>query len=377
MGGPGLDGALRRIRRRPLLAVAAAVALSLVVAGAGWEFGRIDAGALEQQRAVASRQIDGVETGLLAAAALGVDDADLAPIRRQARALRLADQQAASPQGLHQVSARADLLTSEAASLQRAQRLENAAVQEAARAISAHYAGRLDAMRSAGEAALATGRNDATVAAFLRIEIGRTAGAMARYGSLIASTDPDQAALGVAGAQRYSPLVHNALMAQLPPRVIVVSVAGQRLQAFDHGRLVQDTLVTTGRPALPTDIGRMQVVKKSSPWTMQSPWPKGSPYWYPDTKVQMVLWFTNTGEGIHDADWEPASAYGPGSPSGPFASHGCVHTPSSVMASLFGWAPLGTPIVVIPGDGTPVAAQRAQQSVDALGRPLGSQPSGL
>jgi len=161
--------------------VAAAVALSLVVAGAGWEFGRIDAGALEQQRAVASRQIDGVETGLLAAAALGVDDADLAPIRRQARALRLADQQAASPQGLHQVSARADLLTSEAASLQRAQRLENAAVQEAARAISAHYAGRLDAMRSAGEAALATGRNDATVAAFLRIEIGRTAGAMARY----------------------------------------------------------------------------------------------------------------------------------------------------------------------------------------------------
>jgi len=118
-------------------------------------------------------------------------------------------------------------------------------------------------------------------------------------------------------------------------------------------------------------------VKKSSPWTMQSPWPKGSPYWYPDTKVQMVLWFTNTGEGIHDADWEPASAYGPGSPSGPFASHGCVHTPSSVMASLFGWAPLGTPIVVIPGDGTPVAAQRAQQSVDALGRPLGSQPSGL
>jgi len=47
------------------------------------------------------------------------------------------------------------------------------------------------------------------------------------------------------------------------------------------------------------------------------------------------------------------------------------------MASLFAWAPLGTPVVVFPGDGTSVATQTAQQSVDALGRPLGSQPAGL
>ncbi len=137
-------------------------------------------------------------------------------------------------------------------------------------------------MRSAGEVALASGHNDATVAAFLKIDIGRTAGAMARYGSLVTSADPDQAALGVAGVQRYAPLVHNALIAQLPARVIVVSVAGQRLQAFDHGRLVH-------------------------------------------------------------------------------ASHGCIHAPSSVMAALFAWAPLGTPVVVFPGDGTSVKAQTAQQ----------------
>ena len=47
------------------------------------------------------------------------------------------------------------------------------------------------------------------------------------------------------------------------------------------------------------------------------------------------------------------------------------------MAALFAWATLKTPVVVFPGDGMPVAAQLAQQSVDALGRPLGSQPSGV
>jgi len=275
------------------------------------------------------------------------------------------------------VAARAASLQSELVALQRAQLAENGAVQQAALVIGERYAGRLEAMRSAGLADLSDGHNDGTVAAFLKVQLGRTAGLMERYGGLLGSADPAQVALGVAGVQRYRPLMHNALLAQLPTQVIVVSFHGQRLQAYDHGRMVDDSLVTTGRPALPTDIGRMQVVRKSSPWTMQSPWPKSSPFWYPDTKVQMVLWFTNTGEGIHDAAWEPTSAFGPGSPDGPFASHGCVHTPADVMRFLFSWAPIGTPVVVIPGDGGPVATQLSQQSVDALGRPLGSQPSGL
>ena len=250
-------------------------------------------------------------------------------------------------------------------------------MQQAALVLGARYAGRPDAMRSAGVMALAGGRNDATIASFLKIGIGRTAGYMERYAALLASPDLNQLALAVAGIERYSPLVHNALLAQLPPQLIVVSLNGQHLQAFDHGRLAADALITTGRPELPTDVGRMQVVRKSSPWTMQSPWKKGSPYWYPDTKVQMVLWFTNTGEGLHDAAWEPAFAFGPGSNTGPFASHGCIHTPAEVMGFLFSWAAVGTPVVVYPGDGSPVAAQTAQVSVDSLGRPLGSQPSGI
>jgi len=350
--------------------------VSLVVSAAGWQLGLRDAAALDQERAGLAVTLDRLDSGMRAAAALGVEDADLAPIRRRSQDLRRQEASATQP-ALRQVAAQTATLTARVLSLQRAQQLENAAVQAAARQISARYGAQLGAMRAAGGAPLASERNDATAAAFLRIDLGRTAAATERYGALLASPDPARVALGVAGTERYAPLAHNALLAQLPARVIVVSLASQRLQAFDQGHLVAETLVTTGRPALPTDVGRMQVVKKSSPWTMQSPWPKGSPYWYPDTKVDMVLWFTNTGEGIHDADWEPASAFGPGSPTGPFASHGCIHTPADVMRFLYQWAPLSTPVVVVPGDGAPVATQTAQQSVDALGRPLDSVPSGI
>jgi L,D-transpeptidase catalytic domain len=89
----------------------------------------------------------------------------------------------------------------------------------------------------------------------------------------------------------------------------------------------------------------------------------------------MVLWFTSTGEGLHDAAWEPASAYGPGSPSGPFASHGCIHVPDAAIAFLYQWATIGTPVVVYPGDGSPVKDQLAQRSVDAQGRPLSNLPA--
>src|SRR5207245_2429247 len=69
------------------------------------------------------------------------------------------------------------------------------------------------------------------------------------------------------------------------------------------------------------------------------------------------------------ASWQPYSTLGPGSQNGPYASHGCIHVPLPAVRILFNWAPLGTPVVVYPGDGSLVADQVAQQSVDALGNP--------
>jgi len=83
-----------------------------------------------------------------------------------------------------------------------------------------------------------------------------------------------------------------------------------------------------------------------------------------------VLWFTNNGEGLHGASWQPDSTLGPGSQNGPFASHGCIHLPLAAVGTLFAWASLGTPVVVYPGDGSPRADQAAQRSVDAAGNPI-------
>ncbi|TMD66162.1 MAG: L,D-transpeptidase [Chloroflexi bacterium] len=248
---------------------------------------------------------------------------------------------------------------------------ESAAFQSDAHQLEARYAGNPAALREVGRTALATGRNEATIAGFLRLRwVARLDAGLERYGASLAVSDPAQLALAVAGLAHYSAEIHRGLLYDGPSRLIIVSVQGQRLVAYDNGRTVLDTPVTTGRPSLPTDIGAMRVLRKDAPWTMQSPWPKGSPEWYPDTPVQMVLWFTANGEGLHDASWQPDSTLGPGSQSGPFASHGCIHLTLAAVRTLFDWAPLGAPVVVYPGDGSPLAVQETQQSVDAAGNPV-------
>jgi lipoprotein-anchoring transpeptidase ErfK/SrfK len=249
--------------------------------------------------------------------------------------------------------------------------MENAAIQADATRQTAAVQADPQAVRASTQLVLAAGRNDATVAAFLKLRWApRLTAALERYGAMLAVTDGQHLALAAAGVQRYAARLHNGLLHDGPSRLIIVSVQTQRLIAYEDSRVVVDTPVTTGRPALATDIGAMQVLRKDAPWTMQSPWPKGSPEWYPDTVVQMVVWFTKNGAGLHDASWQPAATLGPGSQFGPFASHGCIHLPLAAIQTLFDWAPIGTPVVVYPGDGSTVASQALQQSVDAMGNPV-------
>jgi len=248
---------------------------------------------------------------------------------------------------------------------------ETAAVQAEASRLAAQYLADPSALRASARAALSAGRNDATVATFLKLRwAGRLSAALERYGAMLSGTDGQRLMLAAAGVRRYAAQLHNGVLHDGPNRLITVSVQGQHLLAYEDGRVVVDTPVTTGRPALATDIGAMRVLHKDTPWTMQSPWPKGSPDWYPDTVVQMVVWFTKNGEGLHDASWQPPSTLGPGSQYGPFASHGCIHLPLAAIKTLFDWAPIGTPVVVYPGDGSPVASQALLQSVDAMGNPV-------
>jgi lipoprotein-anchoring transpeptidase ErfK/SrfK len=132
---------------------------------------------------------------------------------------------------------------------------------------------------------------------------------------------------------------------------IVVSLGRQALTAFDGDTAVLSTLVTTGGPELPTPTGTFQVLAKFSPFTFHSPWPKSSPYWYPDSPTSYAMLFEDGGYFIHDAPWR--SYFGPGSnavdgrPGGNgTGTHGCVNVPFGVQARLFAWADVGTPVVV-------------------------------
>jgi hypothetical protein len=130
-----------------------------------------------------------------------------------------------------------------------------------------------------------------------------------------------------------------------PPlvRKIVVSLGQQHLWAYQNGALFLETDVTTGRPELPTPAGDYHIFYKTSPYEMISPWPYGSPYWYPNTWVNWVLEFREGGYFLHDAPWR--TWFGPGSNIYD-GTHGCVNVPDSPMLRLYNWAQLGDEVVV-------------------------------
>jgi len=130
------------------------------------------------------------------------------------------------------------------------------------------------------------------------------------------------------------------------PQLIVVHLATQQLVAYDNGCPLLRTPVTTGRPALPTDRGTFHIFAKYPSYHMISPWPPGDPFWYHDAWVNDAMEFVSDGTFLHGAPWEPASAYGPGSQNGPFASHGCVHIQDGPLSQLYGWAQIGTTVLV-------------------------------
>ena len=125
---------------------------------------------------------------------------------------------------------------------------------------------------------------------------------------------------------------------------IVIRLGEQSLTLYKDGAVVLRTPVTTGRPALPTPVGSYDVAWRRSPYTFISPWPEGSPYWYPPAHVRWAMFFYDN-DFLHDS-YEPAGAYGKGSNFGPYASHGCVHVPTDVMQVLYTTVPDHTPVIV-------------------------------
>ena len=129
-------------------------------------------------------------------------------------------------------------------------------------------------------------------------------------------------------------------------KAITLNLTLQEAVFYDNGCVVRATPITTGRPFLRTPTGTFHVFYKTSPFTMVSPWPHGSPFWYPTGTVTWVMEFDVGGYFLHDASWEPPSMFGPGSENSYVASHGCVHIPTPVMRWAYQWTPIGTPVII-------------------------------
>jgi lipoprotein-anchoring transpeptidase ErfK/SrfK len=137
-----------------------------------------------------------------------------------------------------------------------------------------------------------------------------------------------------------------ACISGAPAQLIMIHLATQQLVAYDNGCPWLQAPITTGRAALPTDRGTFHIFLKAPQWKMVSMWPKGSPYWYPDTWVYNAMEFVGDGTFIHNANWQPVNSYGPGSQNGPYASHGCIHVQDGPLQRLYNWAAIGTTVVV-------------------------------
>lgn len=111
---------------------------------------------------------------------------------------------------------------------------------------------------------------------------------------------------------------------------IEIILSQQRLVAWEDGRMVMSTPVSTGTRRTPTVRGTFRIYRKYAKQRMV-----GRDYDLPN--VPYVMYFTGA-YALHGTYWH--------SNFGQPMSHGCVNIPTGKAAWLYQWAPRGTTVVV-------------------------------
>ena len=125
---------------------------------------------------------------------------------------------------------------------------------------------------------------------------------------------------------------------------IYVSIGQQHLWACTGDVLLTDTAVTTGASAITnvndaTPTGTSVITGKSRNTVLAGHDINGP--WYDPVKFWMPF---DGGIGFHDSSWQ-TFPYGSDLYKTE-GSHGCIHIPVAVIATLFDWAPVGTLVTV-------------------------------
>ena len=317
---------------------------------------------LDLLRRATSTRLNNLVDELAQDAKLGVDPADLLPLQNQADSFQLTLNYAHSPADFRRAFADMGAPIDQAQQLRAARAADLQAVQEEADRLKQAMAGSIGSIRQVGLQALADGRNYGTGKAYLRLAPGRSYDLLEGDAVRLAAPALDDVALAAALLEHYRDQLHSQLIAAMPHKLIFVSILAEELWAYQDQKLFVNTLVTTGLPQLPTDVGLMRIARKESPVHFISPFPKGSTYDYGSIDAKYALFFQPSGEAIHDSWWR--SWYGPGSNLSGHGSHGCIGVPYGPIDQLYPWGDVGTPVLVIPGDGASVATQLAEKTYD-------------
>jgi len=138
-------------------------------------------------------------------------------------------------------------------------------------------------------------------------------------------------------------------------QVIVVSLAEQALRLYQDGHLVKAFLITSGQYEKPSLPGFWGIIDRESPTKFVSSAPKGSAFWYPDTKINYAMGYHSDGYFLHDSWWRVD--YGPhtnfphhdsgGDDS--FAgtgSHGCINMQKDDAGWLYNNTSYNTSVII-------------------------------
>ncbi len=118
-------------------------------------------------------------------------------------------------------------------------------------------------------------------------------------------------------------------------KLITVDLSRQMLYMWEGGKIISQTLVSTGLPYTPTVKGTFRIY-----WKLPQQNMTGNSRWYGYynlKNVPSVMYFYQ-GYAIHGAYWHYNF--------GRRASHGCINVPPAVAKWMYDWASTGTMVYI-------------------------------
>ncbi len=135
----------------------------------------------------------------------------------------------------------------------------------------------------------------------------------------------------------------------------VISLIEQTLRFYQDGKLVKAYQITSGQFDKPSPPGFWHVFDRESPTKFTSGEPKGSAFWYPDTKINYAMGYHAGGYFLHDSWWRVNYGVGTNYPhydtggDESFAgtgSHGCINMQEDQIAWLYAHTGYGMAVVI-------------------------------